>query len=199
MALMSPISSATIGHWLHRATGHHNLEDYIGLDLYVLAATAVVMDALHHLDIDRGDRFRRFVEVPATLTIPTLLPLFALGGGVRVYHPDIFRVPVTDGWFLAFWLVLCSSLIYFLIYAMRSLVPLWKHRPSRRIAGIYMTATASGILACLARITTAFMPSEVQDTMTASLAVWVPALGCGAIFALAAGWVWVSRTRLVPL
>lgn len=199
MALMSPISSATIGHWFHRATGHHNLEDYIGLDLYVLAATAVVMDALHHLDIDRGDRFRRFVEVPATLTIPTLLPLFALGGGVRVYHPDIFRVPVTDGWFLAFWLVLCSSLIYFLIYAMRSLVPLWKHRPSRRIAGIYMTATAAGILACLARITTAFMPSEVQDTLTASLAVWVPALGCGAIFALAAGWAWVSRSRLVSL
>ena len=44
--LMSPLASETLGHWLHALTGKWNLEDYLGHDLYIVAASAVVYNAL---------------------------------------------------------------------------------------------------------------------------------------------------------
>src|SRR6476659_738226 len=43
--LMSPFASETLGHWLHALTGMWNLEDYIGHDAYIVAASAVVYNA----------------------------------------------------------------------------------------------------------------------------------------------------------
>src|ERR1700694_2019948 len=47
--LMSPLASATIGHALHALTGKWNLEDFIGHDCYIVAASAFVYTALGRL------------------------------------------------------------------------------------------------------------------------------------------------------
>ena len=46
---MSPLASETVGHWLHALTGKWNLEDYIGHDAYIVAASAIVYNALGRL------------------------------------------------------------------------------------------------------------------------------------------------------
>lgn len=194
--LMSPFVSNTIGHWLYRATGCWNLEDMIGHDLYVIVASAITMDALYRLDVDIDWKFRRYVEWPATVFIPFLLLAFAAGDAVRSYHPDFFRAPVTDLWMLAYWLILCGLLAHLLVYSMRALIPLWMDRSSRMIATVYMIATGCGITACISRMTTAtFLNDSQQDTVTAGLAVWIPAALCGSIFAAAAGLAWLQRVR----
>ena len=87
--LMSPLASETLGHWLHAATGKWNLEDYIGHDLYVVAASAVVYNALGRLQDDHAMQktFKQYVELPATLCIPLLLATFTLGNGANVPGP----------------------------------------------------------------------------------------------------------------
>ncbi|MCK5754142.1 MAG: hypothetical protein KAH46_15710, partial [Mycobacterium sp.] len=70
--LMSPLASETLGHWLYSLTGKWNLEDYLGHDAYIVAASAVVYNTLGRLEQDNAmhQRFRQFVERPATLCIP---------------------------------------------------------------------------------------------------------------------------------
>ena len=46
VVLMSPAASATIGVALHDLTGKWNLQDYIGHDCYIVAASAIVYNAL---------------------------------------------------------------------------------------------------------------------------------------------------------
>src|SRR6201996_3863668 len=69
--LMSPIASETVGHWLHAATGMWNLEDYIGHDCYIVAASAIVYNALGRLASDKEMQrsFKQYVESPATICI----------------------------------------------------------------------------------------------------------------------------------
>ena len=66
--LMSPIASETLGHWLHAATGMWNLEDYVGHDMYIVAASAIVYNALGRLQDDHAMQatFKQYVERPAT-------------------------------------------------------------------------------------------------------------------------------------
>ena len=92
---MSPLASETIGHWLHSLTGKWNLEDYIGHDCYIVAASAIVYNALGRLQDDHAmqRRFKQYVERPATLCIPLLLAAFSLGNGAAIYRPDFFDVP----------------------------------------------------------------------------------------------------------
>ena len=52
VALMSPAASATLGVFLHDLTGKWNLEDYIGHDCYIVAASAIVYNALGRLSGD---------------------------------------------------------------------------------------------------------------------------------------------------
>ena len=115
VALMSPAASATIGVSLHDFTGKWNLEDYIGHDCYIVAASAIVYNALGRLSDDDmlQDGFKQYVERPATLCIPVLLATFSLGNGARIYRADFFDVP-TDFWLNMYWLVLCGTLIYLL-------------------------------------------------------------------------------------
>ena len=93
--LMSPLASETLGHWLHSLTGKWNLEDYIGHDLYIVAASAIVYNALGRLQDDHAlhATFKQYVERPATLCIPLLLATFTLGNGAAIYRPDFFEVP----------------------------------------------------------------------------------------------------------
>jgi hypothetical protein len=192
--LMSPWASESLGHWLHAVTGMWNLEDYIGHDAYIVAASAVVYNALGRLADDHvmQKTFKMYVERPATLCIPLLLAAFSLGNGARIYKPDFFDVP-TDFWLAFYWLLLCGTLIYLLCYGGRALLILRQDPRSRKIANIYLVASASGILACIVRITTAFVPS-LQPVEGGTL-VWIFACGCGAGFAITSAQSWRIKTK----
>jgi hypothetical protein len=192
--LMSPLASETVGHGLHALTGMWNLEDYIGHDLYIVAASAVVYNALGRLQDDHAMQrtFKMYVERPATLCIPLLLAAFSLGNGARIYRPDFFEVP-TDFWLAAYWLLLCGTLIYLLGYGCRALLVLRRDPRSRRIANIYLVASASGIIACLVRITTAYVPA--LQTVEGGTLVWFFACMCGAGFALTSAQSWRIKTK----
>jgi hypothetical protein len=193
--LMSPWASETIGQWLHALTGKWNVEDYIGHDAYIVAASAVVYNTLGRLEQDNAmhQRFRQFVERPATLCIPLLLAAFWLGNGASIYRRDFFDVP-TDLWLNIYWLLLCGMLIYLLSYGSRALLILRKDPRSRPIANIYLVASASGIAACLVRLVTAFVPA-LQSLPVSTLLVWVFACGCGAGFALTSAHSWRIKTK----
>ena len=64
---------------------------------------------------------------------------------------------------------------------------------SRRIANIYLFATASGILACATRILTSLVP-ELQPLEDGKF-VWVFACMCGGVFALASAHSWLIKTK----
>lgn len=66
---MSPLASETLGRGLYALTGQWNLEDYIGHDCYIVAASAIVYNAIGRLADDHKMQlmFRRHVEFPATL------------------------------------------------------------------------------------------------------------------------------------
>src|SRR5205085_23126 len=84
---------------------------YIGHDLYIVAASAVVYNALGRLQDDHSLQrtFKQYVEYPATLCIPLLLVTFTLGNGAKIYKADFFQVP-TDLWLNIYWLLLCGIL-----------------------------------------------------------------------------------------
>jgi hypothetical protein len=192
--LMSPIASETLGHWLYALTGMWNLEDYIGHDMYIVAASAVVYNALGRLQDDHvmQQTFKQYVEIPATLCIPLLLATFSLGNGARIYRPDFFEVP-TDFWLNMYWLLLCGILIYLLSYGARALLVLRRDPRSTRIANVYLVASISGIAACLVRIVTAFVPQ--WQAIEGGTLVWIFACGCGAGFALASAHSWRIKTK----
>jgi hypothetical protein len=192
--LMSPLASETVGHWLHSLTGMWNLEDYIGHDLYVVAASAIVYNTLGRLQDDHAMQttFKQYVERPATLCIPLLLATFSLGNGAAVYRPDFFEVP-TDFWLSAYWILLCGTLIYLLGYGARALLVLRKDPRSRTVANVYLVASISGMLACTVRIVTALVPS-LQPVENGTL-VWIFACGCGAGFALMSAHSWRIKTK----
>lgn len=192
--LMSPWASATIGQALYALTGKWNLEDYIGHDCYIVAASAIVYNALGRLKDDNAMQasFKQYVERPATLCIPLLLATFSIGNGAAIYRPDFFTVP-TDFWLSAYWLLLCGTLIYLLVYGSRALLILRKDPRSRRIANIYLAASVSGIIACAVRITTAYV-TPIQALEGGRL-VWFFACACGAGFALASAQSWRIKSK----
>jgi hypothetical protein len=192
--LMSPLASETVGQLLHSLTGLWNLEDYIGHDCYVVAASAIVYNAMGRLQDDHATQtsFKQYVERPATLCIPLLLATFSVGNGAAIYRPDFFTVP-TDFWLSAYWLLLCGTLIYLLGYGSRALLILRRDPRSRRIANVYLAASASGIIACTVRIITAYVP-PLQELEGGTL-VWFFACTCGAGFALASAHSWRIKTR----
>lgn len=193
--LMSPWASETIGHVLHDLTGKWNLEDYLGHDAYIVAATAIVYNALGRLQDDHAMQttFKQYVERPATLCIPLLLVTFSLGNGAMIYKPDFFEVP-TDFWLATYWILLCGTLIYFLGYGCRALLILRKDPRSRRIANVYLAASISGIVACIVRIVTSLVP-PLQSIATSTTLTWVFACACGAGFALASSYSWRTKTK----
>jgi hypothetical protein len=194
LVLMSPFAAATLGHVLHTLTGKWNLNSYIGHDCYVVAASAVVYNALGRLADDdiMQIKFKRYVEYPATLCIPLLLATFSFGNGARIYRPDFFQVP-TDFWLKMYWLLLCGTLFYLLVYCSRALLVLRQDPRSRAIANVYLLASASGVAACVIRITTAFVP-PIQALEQGHL-VWLFACTCGAGFALGSAQAWRQKVK----
>ncbi|MFV8052219.1 hypothetical protein [Mycobacterium sp. 48b] len=192
--LMSPWASGTIGHALYQLTGKWNVEDYLGHDAYIVAASAIVYNSLGRLQDDNAMQrsFKQYVERPATICIPVLLATFSMGNGATVYRADFFQVP-TDFWLSVYWILLCGTLLYLLGYGARAMLVLRRDPKSRLIANIYLFASVSGMLACTIRIVTSLVPA-LQPIENGRL-VWVFACACGAIFALASAHSWRIKTR----
>ncbi|WNG95200.1 hypothetical protein [Mycobacterium sp. ITM-2016-00318] len=192
--LMSPLASETLGHWLFALTGKWNLEDYLGHDCYIVAASAIVYNTLGRLADDEAMQrsFKQYVERPATVCIPILLVTFSVGNGARIYAPDFFTVP-TDFWLNLYWLLLCGTLMYLLVYGIRATLVLRRDPRSRTIANFYLASSVAGIMACVIRIVTAFVPSF--QNVVGSTMVWVFACMCGAGFALASAHSWRIKMK----
>ena len=173
--LMSPLASDTIGKALHSATGMWNLEDFLGHDMYIVAASAIVYNALGRLQDDHQMQraFKQYVELPATLCIPLLLATFSVSSAHTSYARDLFAAP-TDGWLTLYWVMLCGMLIYLLGYGARALMVLRKDPRSRRIA-------------------TALFPALLE--WERGVFVWIFACACGAGFALSSAHSWRIKTR----
>jgi hypothetical protein len=194
VALMSPWSSETLGVVLHNITGEWNLQNYVGHDCYIVAASAIVYNAVGRLEDDSALQrsFKQWVERPATLCIPLLLATFTLSRGSKVYASDFFALP-TDFWLSVYWILLCGTLGYLLVFGSRALLVLRKDPRSRNIANLYLLFSASGILACVTRITTAVIPPFQGPVSTAM--VWLFACTCGAGFALTSAQSWGQKVR----
>jgi hypothetical protein len=194
VALMSPLASETLGVALHNVTGEWNLQNYIGHDCYVVAASAIVYNAVGRLADDHALQasFKQYVERPATLCIPLLLATFTLSYGSKTYARDFFALP-TDFWLSVYWVLLCGTLIYLLVFGSRALLVLRQDPRSRNIANLYLVASASGISACVVRIFTAVIP-PLQGPLSAGL-VWLFACLCGAGFAVTSAHSWRQRVR----
>ncbi len=52
VALMSPLAANTVGVALHNLTGVWNLQNYIGHDCYIVAASAIVYNVVGRLEDD---------------------------------------------------------------------------------------------------------------------------------------------------
>ena len=194
VALISPLASETLGVALHNITGEWNLQNYIGHDCYVVAASAIVYNAVGRLADDHALQasFKQYVERPATLCIPLLLATFTLSYGSKTYARDFFALP-TDFWLSVYWVLLCGTLIYLLVFGSRALLVLRQDPRSRSIANLYLVASASGISACMVRIITAVIP-PFQGPLSAGL-VWLFACLCGAGFAVTSAHSWRQRVR----
>jgi len=194
VALISPWSSQTLGVALHNITGEWNLQNYLGHDCYVVAASAIVYNAVGRLEHDHAleASFKQYVERPATLCIPLLLATFTLSGGSKVYAQDFFALH-TDFWLSVYWVLLTGTLAYLLVFGSRALLVLRKDPRSKNIANLYLIASASGISACVVRMITAVI-TPLQGTFSAGL-VWFFCCLCGAGFAVTSAHSWRQKVR----
>ncbi len=194
VALISPWTSETLGVALHNLTGEWNLQNYLGHDCYIVAASAIVYNALGRLGDDNVFQasFKQHVERPATLCIPLLLATFSLSHGSRTYARDFFELR-TDFWLTVYWLLLCAMLAYLLGFGSRALLILRNDPRSRRIANIYLLASASGIAACVVRTVTALVP-PLQESVGAG-PVWFFCCMCGFVFALTSAYAWREKLK----
>ncbi len=194
VALMSPLAADTLGVVLHDLTGVWNLQNYLGHDCYVVAASAIVYNALGRITDDHllQKTFKQYVERPATLCIPLLLATFTLSRGSKTYARDFFALP-TDFWLSVYWILLCGTLIYLLGFGFRAMLVLRKDPRSTTIATLYLLASGSGMMACSVRIITALVPA-IQGPVDAAL-VWFFACGCGAGFAVTSAYSWQQKVR----
>ena len=194
VVLMSPLAANTVGVALHDLTGVWNLQSYIGHDSYIVAASAIVYNALGRVADDGALQrsFTQYVERPATLCIPLLLAAFTLSRGSKVYTRDFFALP-TDFWLCIYWLTLCITLSYLLVFGSRALLVLRQDPRSRTMANLYLIASGCGVGACAVRIITALIPVFQNEATTAM--VWFFACACGAGFALTSAQSWRQKVR----
>jgi hypothetical protein len=194
VALISPLASETLGVALHNITGEWNLQNYVGHDCYIVAASAIVYNAVGRLAEDDAIQrsFKQWVERPATLCIPLLLATFTLSRGSKIYARDFFSLP-TDFWLSVYWVLLTVTLTYLLVFGSRALLVLRKDPRSRHFANLYLIASASGIAASVVRMITALIP-PLQGSFGAAL-VWFFCCTCGASFALISAQSWRQKIR----
>lgn len=194
VALISPWASQTLGVALHNLTGEWNLQNYVGHDCYIVAASAIVYNSVGRLEDDRSLQrsFKQYVERPATLCIPLLLATFTLSIGSKVYARDFFALH-TDFWLSVYWVLLTATLGYLLVFGSRALLVLRNDPRSRRFANLYLLASASGMGACGVRMVTALIPS-LQGPVSVGL-VWLCCCVCGGGFALISAESWRQKVR----
>lgn len=192
LLLISPLSTDTLGVLLHELTGRWGLGSCIGHIFGIAACEAAVYNAVVRLQSDEqfARTFVRNVQQPARVSAIILVTLFWNSSANRC---DQFSLLDTAGdwWLRSYWVLLCSLYIYLLGYAGRAFLTL-RHDPlSRPIAIIYFWSSASGIVACIARIKVALLGTALQGHPV----MWVCSCACMGGFALGAGKSWSRRRR----
>lgn len=192
--LMTPFASAALGQWLHSITGLWNLEDYLGHDTLIVAATAVAYAMLGRLarGSDLAELFRRDVKGPALVSIPLLLVTFCAGNGVRVYRPDFMTVPC-DLWLDVYWIILGATLVHLLVYTCRALWIIRRDERSRRTANVYIFALSIAS-ACYATPALVILAPGL-DIAQARWLVWTGLCVAALIYSWAAREAWQDRVR----
>lgn len=189
--LMSPLSGATVGTFLHTLTGQWNLDAWAGHCCFMGAAGMLMVNVASRLNISdnqlRGG-FHHFFVAPMTVIVPVLLALLTMSSGAKQKRPDMFLC-CTDHWLDAYWTLLCAFLMFLLATSVRVLLALRQDPRNERTATAYIVALSSGGAACLLRIITTW------DNSTFNYDIWLWAGCCFAssIFAYASARSWRKR------
>lgn len=181
--LMSPLSSASAGRWLHAISGQWNLDTWIGHCLCLSAVAMIVVNVRCRLDISH-DELRREVkyrfELPITVIAPVMLAFLACSPNADHDWPDLFDSP-TDYWLDAYWTVFCTFGIYLVGGAVRALLILRRDARNRHTATIYLAACIAGIACSLARIVTTWIDyDEGAEVFWAGMCMFSLAFAVGA-------------------
>jgi hypothetical protein len=195
--LLSPLSKATVGTFLHELTGRWAVDEYLGHMCGLVGCAAVLHHALIRIELtDQAFlfKFTRNVRHPLRLALPILFALFWTSTTTRQYHLSLFDVR-GDYWMRAYWIVLSCVYIYLLGYAARAFLTLRHNVPSRTAALIYLWSSISGIVACITRIKVELFGQSFNGHPI----TWVSMCGLYGGFALASGYAWRKRARWLEL
>lgn len=147
LVLLTPAASATVGVALRQLSGRWNLEDLLSHILLLIAAgltCAKLAGRLNGPGVARSVRL--WVEIPVTLTIPTLTALFLGGQAASRYYFDLFHA-VTGVRVTIYWVLLTVLMAWLLIYGALAALVLEEAPPVA-----YITAAAIGVIACAAQL-----------------------------------------------
>ncbi|EID15786.1 hypothetical protein MXEN_06223 [Mycobacterium xenopi RIVM700367] len=185
--LMSPWASAKLGPPLYHILRRWNVEDLLGHLCLIAAVTAIIYHGLARLGDERQLRglFRRQVEIPLLLGIPSLVAVFVIAD--EGYHPDLFPAHVSTVWFGAYWLVLGVLLIYLFSYAGRVLLILRKDPRSTTTVNLYLISAGFGIAATAIQVITAEIGVDI------TLPVWLCACLAAVGFAYGSARSWHAK------
>lgn len=191
VCLLNPLSTWTIGAWLHSLTGAYNLDIYAGCMFGVGSAAAAVWCAVRRLRSTDWlrDSFYKTVTLPMRVLMPVLFMLFWCSKVTDHSYPYVGKIP-QDGWLHMYWVVLCSFYIYLLGYTFRACFTLRMRRDLPQVH-TYMRGCVIGIIANLCRIGVSYWPQIPGLTV-----VWMAtSCWCIACFAVGSGRAWRQRKR----
>lgn len=187
--LKSPLSSATVGHLFHAATGQWNIEDWAGDCCYIGAAGMIGTHVGSRLDVTHDEfraGFKRHFEYPMTILVPVLLALLIKSPNASSDSPDMGDNP-TDYWLDTYWTLLCGFIAYTLYQTTRALRILRRDPRNKTTATIYLAACTTGIVACALRIITTWTDDNYSQWL------WVGECAVAIACALAAGRSWRQK------
>ena len=193
--LMSPLASETLGHWLHSLTGMWNLEDYIGHDMYIVAASAIVYNALGRLQDDHA--MQTHVQAVRRAAGHAVHPAAAGHVLPRQRRGDLQRRLLRTAHRLLADRLLAAALRHAHLPAglrlARAADPAQGSALAARSPTSIWSPRSAASLACAVRIVTALVPS-LQPVENGTL-VWIFACMCGAGFALTSAHSWRIKTK----
>lgn len=145
--LRVPGVTPAVNRGLHTLTGRWQLNVWLGHCVYIAAFVALLYYLLTRLDgVDElHRRFRWHIAPVVSITPPVSLALIWMSPAVASSGAvSIVQVPI-DGWLLAYWRLMCATLIYLLAYCGWALATIFIHdRRSRLVASLQFVAIVLG-------------------------------------------------------
>jgi hypothetical protein len=191
--LISPLSTSTLGTFLHHLTGRWGIDNYLGHMCALAAAGALLYHTLLRLYSDAS--FVRKCECnvswPIRLAMPILFALFWCSNAGHQYHSMLLDAQ-PDGWLRAYIGLLCSMYVYLLGYGARAFLTLRHDRESRRTALIYFWGSVCSIAATIRE---GIFGVAGYGRIPRPPHLWMLICLCIALFAYSAGQSWRRQAR----